>query len=263
MRIPASIDRSRAGTICCGLLVLALGACAQNPRPSVRPQLVQSLSADQQIEDIVGALKAGDTRRARKLLKTVSRRSAADNRIISLREGLDGNPAKLLGGRSFEYRVEGREDLTMLAQRFLGSRFKFYLLARYNGLDRDALRPGQMLKIPGIAPPPRPRPDPKPASRPEDRPDVRSAPRAGPGIPVNRPTAPVTRPQPPQQSSQSANPAAAARLRAQGLAALGRGSVASAVALLQRAHALNPANVPIRNDLARAERLYAAVKARR
>jgi Flp pilus assembly protein TadD len=52
-------------------------------------------------------------------------------------------------------------------------------------------------------------------------------------------------------------------LRTQGLAALNKGSASRAVQLLRRAAALDPDNAVIRQDLARAERIEATVKARR
>ena len=239
----------------CTVLVVALAACGQQPRPGVRPALVQSVDNEQQVEDVVAALKLGDVKRARKLLKSMAKRNPADRRVATLREGLDGDPAKLLGTMFFRYRVEAREPLTTLSQRFLGDRLKFYLLARYNGLTTDALQPGQLVRIPGFSAAPKPRiesrPDPKPDPRPDPRPDARSI------------SSSAARTTPLTPASPAVNSAAARQLRGQALAALNRGAVANGVMMLRRARALDSANVAIRNDLARAERLLAAVKARR
>jgi hypothetical protein len=233
------------------ILAVALGACGQQPRPGVRPALVQQVGNEQQVEDVVAALKLGDVKRARKLLKSMAKRNPADRRVATLREGLDGDPAKLLGMMFFSYRVESGERLTTLSQRFLGDRLKFYLLARYNRLTVDALQPGQLVRIPGYAPAPKPRFEP----RPDPKPDTRSDPR-----PTSSSTA---RPTPATPASPAVDPPAAGILRGQALAALNRGAVANGVLMLRRARALDPANAAIKNDLARAERLLAAVRARR
>lgn len=235
----------------CAILAIALGACGQQPRPGARPALVQKIDNEHQVEDVVAALKLGDVKRARKLLRSMAKRNPADRRVATLREGVDGDPAKLLGTTFFSYRVESGEQLTTLSQRFLGDRLKFYLLARYNRLTIDALQPGQLIRIPGFAPAPKPRLEPRPDPKPGPRPDARPAPSS-----TDRPTPVTTAPSP-------VNPAAAGRLRAQALAALNHGAVAKGVLMLRRARALDPANTAIKNDLARAERLLAAVRARR
>jgi LysM repeat protein len=250
--------RYRAGLIPCSLTAMMLGACAHQPKAGPRPVLVQPIGNEQQIEDVVGALKQGDTRRARKLLKSLAKRDPANRKVAVLLEGLEGDPVKLLGAASYSYRVESGEQLTTLAQRYLGNSLKFYLLARYNGLKTDNLRPGQVLRIPGTAPAPKPRAEVRPEPQPERRPDQRREPRAP--APAARSTAPVA---PPTAATSATNPVVANRMRAQALAALNRGAVPAAVVLLRRARALNPANEAIRTDLARAERLFAAVKARR
>lgn len=238
-RFAVTTGRVRRPMLCASMIV-ALGACAQHPRPGIRPALVQQIDNSQQVEDVIGALKLGDIERARNLLETMAKRDPSDRNVATLLEGLDGDPLKLLGSVAFNYRVDGTEQLTTLSQRFLGSRLRFYLLARYNGLTSDALKPGQMLRIPGVAPAAKPRADPRPDSRPV------ATPAAGPTA------SPVA----------ASDPAAAGRLRVRALAALNSGEVVNAVALLRRAHLLAPTSMPIQRDLVRAERLLAAVKAR-
>ena len=57
-----------------------------------------------------------------------------------------------------------------------------------------------------------------------------------------------------------ANPAAAQRARAAGLAALNRGAVKEAVGLVQRAHSLDRGNALILRDMQRAERIAETVR---
>ncbi len=236
-------------------LLLALGACAHEPKSRPGPVLVQPTGNEQRIEDVVVSLKAGDTRRARKLLRTLSRQKPVDARVVLLTQGLDGDPVQSLGAASFTYRVVEGDQLTSLAQRYLGDRLKFYMLARYNGLTADALQTGQLVRIPGAAPLPKPKSEARPEPRPEIRSESRREPRAA--LPASLPRTGTQTPSPPP------NPQAASKLRGLALAALNRGAVANAVVLLRRAQALNPGNLPIRNDLARAERLLSVVRARR
>ncbi len=236
------------------ILVVALGACAHQPKGNPRPLLIQPIGDEQRLEDLVGALKTGDIKRARKLIRQLDKHRPGDARVALLSQSLDGDPMQLLGTASFTYRVVEGDELTSLAQRLLGNRLKFYLLARYNGLTADNLKPGQLLRIPGSPPPSKPRTEPRPDPRPDAKADSHRETRPMPPGPTPRPMA---------QSAPKVDAIGASKLRAQALEALNRGAVANAVVLLRRARGLNPANMPIRNDLARAERLLAVVRARR
>jgi Flp pilus assembly protein TadD len=68
--------------------------------------------------------------------------------------------------------------------------------------------------------------------------------------PVAKPAAPVV------------DPLRAAQLRAQGLEAMNRGAIARAVALLDQASRLDPANPLIKRDLDRAIRIKRTVQGR-
>jgi LysM repeat protein len=60
-----------------------------------------------------------------------------------------------LGPTFFRYTVQPDDSLSKLAQRFLGDRFRFYILAKYNDITNPSrLQTGQVIKIPGVAPPP-------------------------------------------------------------------------------------------------------------
>lgn len=65
------------------------------------------------------------------------------------------DPVSALGRESFAYRVQPGETLSRISQRFLGDVYQFYLLARYNDIKVPRqLAGGQLLRIPGRAPPP-------------------------------------------------------------------------------------------------------------
>jgi len=80
----------------------------------------------------------------------------------------------------------------------------------------------------------------------------------GPEAPSKK--APAAKPSTPKPAP-GANPARAAQLREAGLEHLNRGEINRAVALLQQASQLDPANLLIRHDLERAMRISRAVNA--
>lgn len=234
-------------SIVTGMCLSGLVACSGTPHPKAgRPATVQAISNEQQLTDVVAALETGDVGRARKLLKDTTRRDPSDRRVQTLVASLDGDPVAMLGHQSFAYKIDGDDRMTSLAQRFLGDRLKFYLLVRYNGLKSALLTPGQVIRIPGMAP--------TPAVSPVVRPR-----------PESKPAAPATPPRasPPVATVPATNPALAGSLRGQAVKALDQGKVATAVVLLRRAKAADPGNTLVARDLARAERLLATVRARK
>jgi hypothetical protein len=72
----------------------------------------------------------------------------------SLLRQIQVDPVATLGREHFIYRVQAGESISRIAQRFLGDVHQFYILARYNDLKvPKQLQSGQMIKVPGKAPP--------------------------------------------------------------------------------------------------------------
>ena len=235
----------------------AISACSQHPRGPQRPATIQPIGNAQLMGDVIALLEKGDEKAARKALKRMVKRHPNDAGAKRLLESLTADPVTLLGAKSFDYRVQPGDRLMALAQRFLGDHLKFYALARYNGIKVPAsLQSGQTIRIPGIAPP-RPAPVPRPVRPAPPRPDPIAPAPVRPAPPVPSP------PALPRVPAPAVDPARAAQLRAAGLAALNRGQVARAVALLGQAAALDPGNTLIRRDLERARRIRQTVKDKR
>jgi len=244
------------------LLVLAtatlLGGCATGPKVAARAEPNQEArwQGSKDVGKAIELLNAGRPADARKKLLKVLKRQPGDRIAASLLKQIDVAPEILLGKRSFDYVAAPSDSMSLLAQRFLGDPMLFYALARYNGVAVPGrLEPGQKLRIPGTARSETPR-----AERPAPpRPAVaKPAPRTPP---PPRTAAPVPRVEP-KPAVRTANPARARQLRAAGLEQLNRGAIDRAVALLQQASQLDPANALIRRDLDRSIRIQRTVRAR-
>lgn len=227
----------------CGVTTPRLGA----PGTAPAPQQDASWRGREQVRDAIADLNRGDARSARRRLTAVLRRQPGDGIARQLLAEIDSDPRQLLGTESYSYTMRPGETLSTVAERALGNPMLFYALARYNNIAVPAsVVPGQIILVPGhrpASPPPPPR--------------------------VSRPTPPHSEPAPAPEAvpvrpvPRSGNPAQAARLRGQGLAAMSAGAIDRAVALLRQALALDPDNPAIRRDLNRALRVQNTVHSRR
>lgn len=235
-------------TIGAASLALALAACGGGPRVPQTPPPPPSSNVAAEVDAIAAMLDRGEAKFARKRIAAALKRDPMNAGLLLLRDSIERDPVDLLGPQSYPYVAKPGDTMQGLAARLLGNRLKAYQLARYNRIEVPAsLAAGTTLRIPGQ--PPRP-PAPAPVRRPDPAP-ARPSPAARPKPAPAAPAAPVR------------NPAAAARARGAGLAALNAGRAGQAVGLLRRAAALDPGNPVIARDLARAERIAAAVRARR
>jgi len=232
------------------MLALALAGCGTTQKGGVATPspsgASQSENWPQRIRGVIADLNRGDAAAARQTLTQMLRQRPGDGVARQLLAQIDSDPRELLGRESYSYTLRAGETLSSVAQRALGNPMLFYALARYNNIAvPSSVGPGQTIQVPGrrAAAPTRPEP------RTPARPPRAATPPAG---------APAPRP-----ASPRGNPAQAARLRAQGLAALNTGAVDRAVALLRQALALDPGNAAIRGDLGRAQRIQSTVRSRR
>ena len=161
------VSMERLGIYCCILLIAGLSGCALMPAPKPAPVPIEPEPAPVPVAVVpqgttkelfkagVDALQHGDGQKARPLLQQVLVLESSHKNASSLLHQIDANPVEMLGKENFPYKVQSGDTLSLIAKRFLGDHFKFYILARYNDIVlSDNLEAGRVIKIPGKKPPP-------------------------------------------------------------------------------------------------------------
>jgi tetratricopeptide (TPR) repeat protein len=123
------------------------------PPPPATP--AQQVQAQKMAMAAVDMLEAGQEDQAR---AEIQRALAVDrdNKLAnSLMRQITGDPVQMLGKESWSYTVRPNDTLSRISGRFMGDIYSFYILARYNDIKVPArVAGGQVLRIPGKAPPP-------------------------------------------------------------------------------------------------------------
>lgn len=103
--------------------------------------------------EAVDHLQNGDEAGARQALSTAQALDPGNDLARKMSEQINADAQKELGPVFFRYTVQRDDSLSKLAQQYLGDRFRFYILARYNDMANPSrLAAGQVIKIPGRAP---------------------------------------------------------------------------------------------------------------
>ena len=137
---------------------------AAPPRPS-EPELTpaQAKAQSQKLAlEAVDQLQNGDEISARQTLAKALSLDPGNDIAKRMNDQIGADAQKELGPTFFRYTVARDDSLSKLAQQFLGDRYRFYILAKYNDITNPSrLAAGQVLKIPGRAPPPSAMPAPE------------------------------------------------------------------------------------------------------
>jgi hypothetical protein len=179
----------------------APGGTSPVPTQPEAPANLPPLPAGQVTKTVSSAielLEGGNEDQAAIELQRVLQAEPGHRLAQSLLRQIKDDPVAMLGRESFSYRVQPGESLSKIAGRFLNDVHQFYVLARYNDIKVPRqLAGGQLIRVPGKAPPPGPAPTPAPAPAPVP-------------VPVPAPaTAPVvTAPPRPAPSSDASTDAA-------------------------------------------------------
>jgi len=103
----------------------------------------------------VDLLEAGNEEQAKaELLRALA--GDPNNKLAqNLLRQINADPIATLGRESFPYTVKPSDTLSRISGRFLGDIYSFYILARYNDIKIPRqVAGGQVIRIPGKAPPP-------------------------------------------------------------------------------------------------------------
>jgi tetratricopeptide (TPR) repeat protein len=122
------------------------------PAPVVDPAIARPQAQKLALE-AVDQLQNGDEAGARATLDRAIALDATNDLARKLQEQIRADAQKELGPVFFRYTVQRDDTLSKLAQQYLGDRFRFYLLAKYNDITNPSrLSAGQVIKLPGKGP---------------------------------------------------------------------------------------------------------------
>ncbi len=133
---------------------------AEPPKPAapVMPDLTpaQAKSQAQRLAiETVDLLQNGDESAARAKLEQAQQLDPTNDLARKLMDQVKADPQRELGSVAFRYTVQRDDSMSKLAAQYLGDRFRFYILAKYNDIQNPSkLAAGQVIKIPGRAPAP-------------------------------------------------------------------------------------------------------------
>lgn len=226
--------------------------------PGAPPSLAAQQQAQKEALAAVDELEDGHEDEARALLRKAIALDPNNKLALSLMRQLTADPWLMLGRESFSYTVKPGESLSRIAGHHLGDIYLFYILARYNDIKVPRLvAGGQVIRVPGKAPPPEerepaPRPAPKPARVPKHAPAPGSAappaapeptatpaPSATPAPPAAVPPPPAPAPQPPAAPAPVPEASPGAKALQAGASAERAGNLERALAEYRRAASLD------------------------
>ena len=123
--------------------------------PDPGPPAEIGLTPKQRNIKALGLLGEGKAPEARVELQASLTEQPADRNSLAqnLISQIDGDPVEMLGSKNFKYEIAKGETLSLIAEQYLGDKFKFYVLARYNDLENPSLvAEGDVIKVPGAKP---------------------------------------------------------------------------------------------------------------
>ena len=142
------------------------------PPVAVQPSGPVTAAAQQQAQKVAVAtadlLQSGNEDQARTELKHALNLDPQNKLALSLTKQMAVDPVAMLPHDPFSYTVKPGDTLALIAQRYLGDPYLFYILARYNEIKVPRLlSSGQVIQVPGKASAPAVNPpSPSPVSRP-------------------------------------------------------------------------------------------------
>jgi len=187
------------------------------PVPELTPAQAKAAAQKMAIE-AVDLLQNGDEANARATLEKATGIDPGNDLARKLLDQIKADAQTELGSTFFRYTVQRDDSLSKIAQTYLGDRFRFYILAKYNDIANPSrLAAGQVIKIPGKAP-------------------------ATPPAAARQPPQPAPQPAEPPQAEPEAAPKGASALMQQGVAQQKSGNLEGAYASFSEAVRTEPGN---------------------
>jgi tetratricopeptide (TPR) repeat protein len=125
----------------------------------------------------VDQLQVGDEAGARATLDQALRLDPTNDLAKNLLNQINADAQRELGTTFFRYTVQSGESLSRLAQQYMGDRFRFWILAKYNDISNPSrVSVGQVIKIPGRQPAAVPLPPPVATEAPPKPPEPEAKP---------------------------------------------------------------------------------------
>lgn len=156
--------------------------------PDVSPAEARPMAAKLALQ-AVDQLQVGDEASARATIEQALKLDPANDLAKKLLDQINADAQRELGAVYFRYTVQPADTLSKLAQQYMGDRFRFWILAKYNDIGNPSrLGAGQVIKIPGRQPVTPPAPVVEPATRvepaapapaPEPKPELADAMKRG------------------------------------------------------------------------------------
>ncbi len=243
--------------------LLLASACARKQAPVVSaptpvavvipdvPKATPGLTPAQRIKKVITVAARGDYAIARLEIDAYLIEKPSSEIGQSLKKQLDTEPRVYLGTKNFPYTLKAGESLATVAERFMGDRYRFIGLARYNNISvPERAQAGQIILVPGS--PPVKMPDDRSVNDDneiENRLAQEGSPKPTAAPPENKPKLPTV-----------AEISRAGALRQSALEQLQRGFADRAAILLEEALKLYPTSAKILRDLDRARRLQALTR---
>jgi len=141
---------------------------APPPVPEISPAQAKAQAQKLSIDSIT-LLQNGDESGAQRNLEEALKLDPTNDLARKLMDQIKADPQKELGTVFFRYTVQRDDSLSKIAQQYLGDRFRFHILAKYNDITNPSkLAAGQVIKIPGRQPPPTAKPAAPPPPEPTD-----------------------------------------------------------------------------------------------
>jgi tetratricopeptide (TPR) repeat protein len=129
-----------------------LSALQLDPNNAAAAKLAKRLAQDDALRaaNYLDEGKEADARASLEAARALDPRNELAN---TLYDSITANPEQAFGAKSFPYTIKPGDTLSKISEIYLKEEFKFYLLARYNGIAVPrGLKAGQVIKVPGTKP---------------------------------------------------------------------------------------------------------------